>query len=248
MIVRSKNFYLILTSAIALGAFAGCATGPKKSLGSAAELFEAACTGYRAPGKKTAVLKGSIWAKVESPELKGQFPATVLAEAPGKLALEVTNLIGAPQAWLKIEAGRIQLKLTPENQRAWGQQSVRAIWGGLPLEMAPDLFLGKIPCPPLGAGRDLRTSVLGDQLEVISTDVKTQSKNRYLYSFESYAGRPWPNALTYEGVVRGGQRVKIDFEFEDPSDSEYSPKKWSATSSRGAVTIRWKDRTVENGE
>jgi len=239
----SRKSAFIATS-LAFGLGSSCSSLPK-NLGTAQDLFEATCSGPQAPGKSVTKVSGSIWAKVESPELKGQFPATVLAQAPNKLALEVTNLIGSPQAWLKMEDGHVNLKLTPATQRAYGQQSIRSIWGGLPLEFAPDLFLGRVPCPRTGTGRDLRISVVGERLEVIETDLATKARSKYLYSYRGYDGRPWPKALTFQGVLKSGQAIRVDFEFESPSGAGAIAERWSATSTRGTAKVRWKDRAVE---
>lgn len=243
-----KNIWKMgLTTALILGLFS-CSTVNQKTFATG-ELFEAACSGRYASAKKTQKVTGGIWAKIESPDLSGQFPATVLARAPGELALEVTNLIGAPQAWVKIKDQKIEMKLSAENKRAWKNSSKHLNLGGLPLEFAPSLFLGRVPCPDLAGSPDLRMSILNQKdLEIIETDSKTKHKNRYLYEFDSFEGRPWVSKLNYEGSLRSGQDVKVEFKFESPTAPDRAARRWSASSTRGKIDIRWKDRAAEISE
>ena len=57
-------------------------------------LLKEAC----APGAAVTEVTGSVWLKAESAEKSGQFPATVRAEAPSILKMEVTDLLGGTQA------------------------------------------------------------------------------------------------------------------------------------------------------
>ena len=195
------------------------------------KLFQAACP--RLLPKLE--VKGEVWAKVQSPELSGQFPASVRAISPNQLYLEVTNLIGSPQAWMKIENGKVDLKLTPENEKEWGRQSMKSIFAGLPIEFAPDLFLGRIPCPKQKAGDPApEMKILGNQLQV------TAGKTRYLYGFSEYVHRPWPKAVTIED-----SKIKLEVEFFSPLDPDRAPLRWIASSPRGRIEVRWKDRRVD---
>ncbi len=236
-----------LGTLLVLGLFS-CSSLNQKTF-SSGELFEAACSGGYSSGKKTEKVTGSIWAKIESPELSGQFPATVLALSSGELALEVTNLIGAPQAWVKIKNKKIEMKLTAENQKAWKNSSQQLNLGGLPLEFAPGLFLGRVPCPSFLGNSGLRMSVIGRKdLEVIETDSKTGKKNKYLYEFDSFEGRPWVSNLIYDGFLRSGQDLRVEFKFESPTAPDRSPRRWSASSKRGKIDVRWKDRSPQISE
>lgn len=179
-------------------------------------------------------VKGEVWAKVESPELSGQFPASVRAVSPAQLYLEVTNLIGSPQAWMKIENGKIDLKLTPENQKEWGRQSMKSIFAGLPLEYAPDLFLGRMPCPKRKVGDpELKMKVVNEGLEVVS------GSTRYFYHFTEYIQKPWAESVVIQS------KMKIEVEFFSPLDPDRAPLRWVASSPRGKIEVRWKDRRVE---
>jgi hypothetical protein len=183
-------------------ALAGCASAPKVGEFSERELLEAACPARFASESAPKTVKGSVWAKIESPELKGQFPATVLVEYPRKLALEVTNLIGSPQAWLRMEGGRTELRFSAENERKYGRAPDADRLGGLPVELAPRLFAGGVPCPSLSKNVDLRmkTTEAGG-LEVVELDLRSRDQTRFAYRFSKYAGRPWVREIDWEKTV-----------------------------------------------
>ncbi len=248
MIIFKKNILKIgLLAFLAAGLFS-CSTLDQKTF-SSGELFEAACSGRYSSGKQTEKVTGSIWAKIESPDLSGQFPATVLVKSGGELALEVTNLIGSPQAWIKIKNQKTEMKLSAANQKAWQSSSKQLNLGGLPLEFAPTLFLGRVPCPNVLGGASLRMSVVGRKnLEVIEADSKTAKKNKYVYEFDSFEGRPWVSGLIFEGFLRSGQDLKVEFNFEGPTSPDRAPRRWTASSNRGKIDVRWKDRAPEISE
>ena len=190
-------------------------------------------------GKK---IVGSVWTKIESKEMSGQFPASVRVEYPQFLAVEVTNLIGAPQAWLTVRDGKTELRLSTENQKEYGKgPRARDMLGGLPLELAPRLFAGGAPCPSDEKNQDVRVKRNGDELEVVAYDLRSHVSTRFIYRFERYAGRPWVQEAEWS---RGTNRILITR--EEPSDPDGAPKRWGASSPRGEIRVRWKDRTVES--
>jgi hypothetical protein len=227
--------------------FTACATAPKPGEFSDRELMAAAC-----PANSAKKITGSVWAKIESKEISGQFPATVLVEYPTHLAVEVTNLIGSPQAWLTITAGKAELKFTAENEKEYGKApKARDTLGGLPLELALRLFSGGVPCPSDDKNEDVRAKQNPEGgLEVVAIDLRTRVSTRYVYSFGKVAGHPWVREMTWEKLARPGvQGAKsnlITIVRDDPRDPDGAPQRWSASSSRGEIRIRWKDRTVAN--
>ncbi len=224
----------------------GCATAPKRGEFTDRELLASACP-VLAPKKIT----GSVWTKIESNEMSGQFPATVLVEYPRKLAVEVTNLIGSPQAWLTIEGGKTELKFTAENEKEYGRAPrARDVLGGLPLELAPRLFAGGVPCPSDDKNQDIRVKQTDEgALEIVALDLRTRASTRYVYFFTKVAARPWVREADYEKLARRGppsaKSNLIKIIREEPSDPDGAPKRWSASSSHGEIRVRWKDRTVE---
>lgn len=241
---------LVLT--LVFGGALACTTTPKLGEFSQRQLMEAACPTHfgLGAGSQPTVVKGSIWTKIESKEMTGQFPATVLSEYPSRLAVEVTNLIGAPQAWLKIENGKTEFRFSEENAKEYGNSStVRSMLGGLPLELASRLFAGGVPCPSDLKNQDIRVYEGSEGgLEVEALDLRTRDSTRYVYFFTRYAGRPWVKEMRWEKLAKGGSHGAksnlVTFRREEPSDPDGAPKKWSASSSSGEIRVRWKDRMV----
>src|SRR4051812_40401745 len=60
-------------------------------------------------GREIRSVKGDVWMNLNSKEAKGQFPATVSAEVPDKVTLEVTNLLGAREALIEISGGQYSI-------------------------------------------------------------------------------------------------------------------------------------------
>ena len=164
-----------LFAVLGLVSSAACSTAPKRGEFTDRELMSAAC-----PAGFTKKVTGSIWTKIESKDLSGQFPATVLVDYPKKLAVEVTNLIGAPQAWLTINDGKAELKFTAENEKEYGKAPhARDMLGGLPLEIAPRLFAGGVPCPSDDKNQDIRVKQTDEGgLEVIALDLRSRTSTR----------------------------------------------------------------------
>ena len=233
------------TVVVSLFLFAACASAPKPREFADRDLMIAAC-----PAGLTKKVNGSIWTKIESKEMAGQFPASVAVDYPRRLAVEVTNLIGTPQAWLTIENGKTELRFTAENEKEYGKAPrARDMLGGLPLELAPRLFAGGVPCPADDKNQDIRVKQTDEgTLEVVALDLRTRVSTRYVYSFDKVAGKPWVRELTWEKLARGNpggaKSNLITILREGPSDSDGAPRKWSASSSRGEIRVRWKDRAV----
>jgi hypothetical protein len=243
------SFPLFVCASVLVFASAGCSSAPKRGEYSDRELMAAACPPL--PAKK---VTGSIWTKIESEEMSGQFPATVLADYPKKLAVEVTNLIGSPQAWLTIENGKTDLRFTAKNEKEYGKASrARDMLGGLPLELAPRLLVGGVPCPTDDKNQDIRVKQTDEgRLEVLALDLRSRISTQYVYTFTKVSGHPWVSEITYEKLARrGGQGANLNLikiVREEPSGSDGAPKRWSASSSRGEIRVRWKDRTVQTDE
>jgi len=232
-------------SASAFLLLSACATAPKIGEFSDRDLMAAAC-----PAGFVKKLSGSVWTKIESKEISGQFPATVLVDYPKKLAVEVTNLIGSPQAWLTIDEGKTELRFTAENEKEYGKPPrPRDMLGGLPVELALRLFAGGVPCPSDDKNQAIRVKQTDDGgLEVIAMDLRTRLSTRYVYLFTKLAGHPWVREASLEKLARsakaGAKSNLITIRREEPSDPDGAPKRWSALSSRGEIRVRWKDRTV----
>lgn len=230
--------------------FAGCASAPKPGEFSARDLMAAACPANFLGEKGVKTVKGSIWTKIESKEMSGQFPATVRVEYPNLLGVEVTNLIGSPQAWLKIENEKTELRFTTENEKEYGKPPARSMLGGLPLELASRLFAGGVPCPLESEERSARVKLTPEGgVEVFEQNTRTRTVTHIHYSFTRYAGKPWVNEVRWEKLAQGAKRSAksnlITIIREDPSGPDGAPIRWSASSALGEIRIRWKDRNVQ---
>jgi hypothetical protein len=225
----------------------GCSTAPKPGEFSSRELMEAACPSSFLGSSGVRSIKGSVWTRIESKEMSGQFPATVRVEYPRFLGVEVTNLIGAPQAWLKVEDGKTDLSFSASNEKKYGKPQARTMLGGLPVDLAPRLFAGGVPCPKDGAGVriDVRQTPDGD-LIVEEVRLRDQALTRYVYSFMRYAGKPWVKEMRLEKLAKGARRGAksnlITIIREEPAGADDAPMRWSASSDAGEIRVRWKDR------
>jgi hypothetical protein len=179
--------------------------------------------------------------KARSPEQNGQFPALVEVEWPARLKLEVTNLLGGAEALLEVTGDRMSLRQLGGSAGNRGSREVVGSWGGIPLRWAVTLFSGRVPCPTLSPDWVLAWGP-SDRLE--ARRVKgVPSGEKFSYELRSWGGRPWVEALEW---TQGGapEVVSLRIELKDPDLKSGRARRWEAKSSRGEVTVRWKDREV----
>lgn len=226
-------------SALAACALFSCATSSPVKETNPHQLLAEAC----APGATIKGVHGNVYMRASSPETSGQFPATVEATAPSTVRMEITNLIGGTEAIISVQQRNYRIEIPGKPERTErGSQS----WGGIPLQWASDLFLGKVPCPAPARAMDLRLSRPQDgelHVEVPpSLDGDTQV---FIYRFRLVQGRPWPESLHWERKAASlALQSQVDFRFDDPDPQTRSPLKWEAKSARGEVKVRWKDREL----
>ncbi len=231
-----KRLVLLTVAASFLGA---CSTVPAKFRADPAHLLERACS----PGAGLSGAKGSVWMKAASREASGQFPADVDAQSGRTLRLEVTNLLGGIEALISVSPDRYDIEVPGKKDRKAVRQSGEGSWGGIPLIWAPDLFLGRIPCPTPEQLSTASRRVDESGALVLETRPSLQgAAERFEYRFRDHAGDRWPEGLVWERLGPLGHRV--EFRFDDPEDLPQSPRKWEAKSSAGEVKVRWRDRTV----
>ncbi len=193
-------------------------------------------------GRTTKEVKGSVWLKAKSKEASGQFPANVEAKATAEgaeLRLEVTNLLGGTEAVISVKDQNYRIEI-PEQHKILEQGQVS--WGGIPLRWATELFMGRIPCPGSSAEAKFEMDAQG-RLVVSVPRTLGSDPERFVYSYRSWAGKPWPEALKWER--KGSLPLTVDFTFDDPEDRSGIPRKWEAKSARGEVKARWKDREIK---
>jgi hypothetical protein len=226
---------------LALVPFAGCSHAPTS--GNAADpraLLAQACQ----PGLTVKSAKGSVWLKAKSKEASGQFPAVVDAPSVDKLKLEVTNLIGGTEAILTVEGHRYKIEVPNHKER---DEQGESSWGGIPLQWANALFLGRIPCPDAELAKTAAFSQdsLGN-LVVETPSVSDHLSEKYVYHLRPLDGGLWPDTLHWERKgIAGAAPVAVEFKFEDPDSKTHSPKKWEAKGSQGEVRVRWKERITD---
>lgn len=219
-----------------LAILTGCAHRPVTKDADPQALLRDAC----GPGRQVESISGSVWLKAKSKEASGQFPAAVEAKDPAQLRMEVTNLIGGTEAVITVKNDRYEVKSPKKSVR---EEKGERAWGGIPLRWATELFLGRIPCPSSSRPGDWDTRV-DDEGRLEATHAKEKDRGeRFLYSFRSWEGRPWAEALLWE-KKGGGDPISVEFRFDDPEDKTRSPRKWEAKSPLGEVKVRWRDRAV----
>lgn len=185
--------------------------------------------------------KGSVWLKAISKEASGQFPAQVLVQAPSQLQMEAQNLFGGTEAMIRIDGHSIFIE-TPDHKKfnRKGNQS----WGGMPLEWAPQLFLGKIPCPPTEFWNNARKSFDAEGRLVVQIPGSLKAvAQKFIYAFKLFNEKPWVEELHWE--KEGVTPLSVDFKFSEPEALTRSPLRWEAKSSLGSIKMYWKEREYE---
>jgi hypothetical protein len=229
---------LVLALATALGLLgAACSHAPVSRDVDPRALLNQACL----PGMDVKSVKGSVWLKAKSKDASGQFPAIVDAPSADRLKLEVTNLLGGTEAILSVEGRRYKIEVPKKKGRS---EEGESYWGGIPLQWANALFLGRIPCPDATIAKDAALS-RGPEGELIVETPKTLDRlpERFVYRMRSIEGGYWPESLHWERKgIAGSAPIIVDFSFEDPEAKTRSPQKWEAKGSQGEVKVRWKER------
>jgi hypothetical protein len=231
-----KAFFLLLLHASLF--FLGCATPrPASHEESPEKLYSQICE----IGAPIRSVQGTTLIKTHSKEVSGQFPANVIAISPDRLRLEVTNFLGGTEALITVEQGRYEV--TGVRGKSNQSEVGYGTWGGIPLRWATDLFLGKVPCPSLTSASKLSLSPEGELIILVAEESNSgTSSQKFVYKLVRRDHRLWPEALLWE--QQRPTTLKVEFKFDDPEQSTLSPKRWEATSSKGNVKIKWRDRNV----
>ncbi|MCM2322567.1 MAG: hypothetical protein NDJ90_04835 [Oligoflexia bacterium] len=191
-------------------------------------------------GRELQKARGTVWLKVSSKEVSGQFPATIEISAPDALVMEVTNLLGGREALITIRGKQYTVDVPPKKGRS---QAGTRTWGGIPLEWAAELFLGRFPCPPSDAIADSAIRWTDERtLEVDVPPNLSREAQRFVYRVQTQGDRLWPEALHWER--KNPPKLEVDFTFANPESDTHSPRRWEAKSPQGEVKVRWKDRQL----
>ncbi len=239
--MKNRRIEKVAVAACLLVLFA-CAHVRVVSPISSSTLLAEVC-GASAPGYKIQGVKGTVWLQAKSSDAYGRFPAIVEVTSPDSLKMEVTNLIGAPEAMISVRGRHYLIQVPKRNGE--GMRTKRGVdsWSGIPLRWATDLFLGKIPCPSSATLQDAKVALTSDGDLVVETQASlSMEPEKFKYRFRKWAGRFWPEALEWERL--GPFHQKVDFKFDRPEDKTQSPLKWEAQSSQGEIKVRWRERNV----
>jgi len=203
-------------------------------------------------GAKSITSKGDLWMKAKSPKSSGQFSAVFQAERDGPFTLDVLNPFGGTEARIQVRSGKYQIQGGTNSGVNQGKvlQAGDQTWSGIPLEWVSSLLLGQVPCPDqngtITSGMSERPLewIRSERGEwILNVRVKRPGRKSveevYQYWIESQAEREWPKALEW---TRGGSHPqKVRFEFSDPHPDWGVPRKWSASSDQGSVSVKWRN-------
>ncbi|MGK5082632.1 hypothetical protein WDW37_04940 [Bdellovibrionota bacterium FG-1] len=224
--------------------FEGCSHAPIQEGAKPEPSLRVLLTQACSPGKHVRSAKGSVWLKAHSKEASGQFPAVVDAPNAEHLKMEITNLVGGTEAVISVDGRHYKIEVPHHKEKS---EQGEASWGGIPLQWANSLFLGRIPCPDPSAIEDSGLSVGKDgELMIQTSATLDRQAEKFVFRFKKIEGISWPESLHWEKLNLGNTRpVSVDFKFEDPEAKTLSPKKWEAKGAQGEVKVRWRDRQIE---
>lgn len=188
-------------------------------------------------------VRGSAWLKIKSPNKSGQFPANIFVKSPNQLQLEVTNLLGGREAFIKYEKNKVKIE-RPNQETTQEKLDQSELWNGLPLQWAITLFLGRFPCPSEKEEKLIIEITDKDELKIQQQN--THETETFLYQLKKWQDKPWVKALIWEkkNSTKNENALQITFSFDRPEETTLSPKKWEIVSSHGEIKFRWKDRQI----
>jgi len=206
-------------------------------------LFERTC---QRGGAGVESVQGWVTIKANVPDFFGQFSAAIFASASRQsLQLELTNLLGGTEAYIRIQGDRYQV-MRASRLQAEG----RSTWNQIPLHWIRDLFLGKVPCPslsdtPSASSQTQMTMHQGSDGELILLVSKSGVvQERFTFYFELYQKQPWPQFLHWEQLKP--VPVTLDLKWSSPDEKTGSSKRWEVQSAQGKIQVRWTQQTILN--
>lgn len=240
--------YAFLLAGVFSGLVLSCATAPQLTRTYApSELYSAVCEA----GAQLQSAEGEIALRMRSDDLSGRFSAQVRVWAPESMRLEVTNLFGGTEAVISIRRNRYEIIRYREGESH--EERKVSNWGGIPLILAYDLFLGKFPCPKLPSEgpngspntsneKNTRLRIEPNGNLVIEVRDRNESVTQeFIYSFIEYKDKPWPSSLHWTRR-EDKKSIFVNFQFDDPEKETLSPLKWEAQTATHEIKVRWKER------
>lgn len=209
-----------------MGAFFlfACTSAPKRFTGDPRAYYAQLCPVTRPSVEAT----GEFAIQIDTSKLHGTFPATVRASS-GKLDLEITHIFGGRLVALNLKDGRYSIDVAFRKEKREGQGG---LWSGIPMDWAPELFLGIVPCQPLAQVRRFGWEDGGEWL--VADNLRYQLDH-------NDAGKTWVSKMRVDR--RDDPNIGwIELEFSEP-EQPYGPfRNWQVESGQGRIRVRWSGR------
>ncbi|MFZ9595787.1 MAG: hypothetical protein ACO3A2_06875 [Bdellovibrionia bacterium] len=185
---------------------------------------------------------GTLWLKMQSSSVSGQFYAQAFSKAPDVLKLEITNFLGGTEALITARDQHFEIMRGSQRSRSMFNSNT---WAGIPLSWSIDLILGRIPCPSIDQGewvleqKDAMTLVIEQRPGSPGSQV-------FEYHFAGLQDRLWPESLRW--YRPHSSEPPVSFSFSHPEPSTFSPLHWEARTSQGVLQVRWRERQIQVSE
>ena len=234
----------------------GCAHTPDSAMeADPVALLNEVCGNGRA-GYSTS--SGYIGIVVRSKKVSGTFSGAVKVD-PQKMDLEVTNPLGGTEAAIHAE-DRVVTVLVPGKEKKIYPDAYS--WNGVPIHFAPEMFLGRFPCPAVfgksreaigfaDQGREKIQSRYGikfrqaepGELAIEAPDPSGKNQEVYRYQFDVQDGKYLAIAMAWE--VQNSPKGLVRFELLEKDPETHESKGWKVVSNEGEVKLLWKSRRSE---
>ena len=218
-------------SILVISFLSSCASVPRVSTSTVSEK-EATAWFQKYCSKGVRELSGELVMKSNTPEFKGQYPASLHFDKNGNFTMEVNNIIGGTLLRLTSDGKAIEISVPPKPK--YNRKGVTH-YLGLDLPILSQLLLGDLPCP------DERTK---GGVKVQGNQMLIQTSN-WTWSFEKAdevsKGVPVRVVLTPAGVV-ADPKLKVELKIEDWDQDQNYAKKVIVQSPEGELKWTWRSR------
>ncbi|OFZ82733.1 MAG: hypothetical protein A2583_05175 [Bdellovibrionales bacterium RIFOXYD1_FULL_53_11] len=231
-----SNIKFIIMVTLASLVLSGCAHAPYGKNADALKTLENACRF----GKDLKTVRGTAIVTAKSKDASGRFSALVEAAGTNSLKLEITNILGGTEALITINNGRYSIKLADGKSKP---VSGNGSWGGIPLNWASNLFIGRFPCPERPEDLEKPEWTADGHLRVSTKASLHGDAEIFLYRFRKHDDSGWPESLRWER--KGVFGVSVEFVFDNPEKTTGAPLKWQARSKLGEVGVKWRERDAK---
>jgi hypothetical protein len=220
--VWSIGFLLLLTSA--------CTSSPKASLSAVTEnqakvWFANYCS------KGLHAQSGDLVIRANTPEFKGQFPASLRFEADGSFALEITNIVGGTVA--RLQSDGKEMSTTIPSKPKYNREHISR-YLGLDLPILSQFLLGDLPCPTTWKAGGVRVS--GNQMQIVT--------NEWKWNFEKSdeASGSVPVRVVLQPAQNPDPKLRIELQIQEWDPNVHYAKKVSVKGAEGELKWAWRSR------